>query len=450
MVDLLVASWEAFMKKIEIPKEQLYQKYVVENLTRYECAAFFNVNEKAIIRRLKEYDIKKDPNLIQKNRERTLQKVYGVKVPFHNETIKDKAKQTMLNRFGVEYTAQSKELTEKMQTTMLKRYGKKVFFQTKDFQDKSNTTCLEKYGVQWPCQAKQCVESLESACGHSKPEQEFSQKLEQNSIKYTQEYPIRGFKYDFKVDNYLFEINPTVTHNSLVGLFNKKPKEKNYHFIKHSVAMEFGFHCVHVFDWDDPDKIISVFLAPKDKIYARKCTIQAVSVKEAREFIEKYHLQGYAKDEIRIGLYYNEELVMIMTFGKPRYNKNYQYELVRLCSKANVIGGAERIFNYFVKIFNPESVVSYCDIAKFSGETYRKLGFVCKGKPKPSKHWFNIKTNQHITDNLLRQKGFDQLFKTNYGKGTSNEELMIQNFFLPVYDCGQVTYVKSFKTECNL
>ena len=27
-----------------------------------------------------------------------------------------------------------------------------------------------------------------------------------------------------------------------------------------------------------------------------------------------------------------------------------------------------------------------------------------------------------IIDNLLRQRGFDQLFGTNYGKGTSNEK----------------------------
>ena len=53
----------------------------------------------------------------------------------------------------------------------------------------------------------------------------------------------------------------------------------------------------------------------------------------------------------------------------------------------------------------------------------------------------NIKTKQHITDNLLRAHGFDQLFNTNFGKGTSNDELMLQAGFVTVYDCGQATYV---------
>ena len=31
-------------------------------------------------------------------------------------------------------------------------------------------------------------------------------------------------------------------------------------------------------------------------------------------------------------------------------------------------------------------------------------------------------------------------FGTNYGKGTSNEQLMLDNGWLPVYDCGQAVY----------
>lgn len=54
---------------------------------------------------------------------------------------------------------------------------------------------------------------------------------------------------------------------------------------------------------------------------------------------------------------------------------------------------------------------------------------------------YNTKTNQHITDNLLRQQGFDRLFKTNYGKGTSNEQLMLENGFVEIYDAGQATYI---------
>ena len=37
-------------------------------------------------------------------------------------------------------------------------------------------------------------------------------------------------------------------------------------------------------------------------------------------------------------------------------------------------------------------------------------------------------------------QGYDRLFKESHGKGTSNEELILDRGYLPVYDCGQSTY----------
>ena len=76
---------------------------------------------------------------------------------------------------------------------------------------------------------------------------------------------------------------------------------------------------------------------------------------------------------------------------------------------------------------------------------YEKLGFELKEQTAPTKHWYHPKTKKHITDNLLRQRGFDQLHKTNFGKGTSNEELMKEHGYVEIYDCGQLVFVKEFK-----
>ena len=137
-----------------------------------------------------------------------------------------------------------------------------------------------------------------------------------------------------------------------------------------------------------------------------------------------------------------------MTFGKSRYNKHYEFELLRYCSSKAVIGGANKIFKYFIGNYNPKSIISYCDLSKFNGDVYTKLGFIkSTRKVIPSRHWYSIKDKRHITDNLLRQQGFDRLFNTNYGKGTSNEELMREHNYLEVYDCGQQTYMwKNTKT----
>ena len=130
-----------------------------------------------------------------------------------------------------------------------------------------------------------------------------------------------------------------------------------------------------------------------------------------------------------------------LTFGKPRYNHKFEYELLRLCylPEVTIVGGSAKLFKSFIISDKcPKSIVSYCDNAKFKGHVYTYLGFTCAEKGSPSKHW--SKGRHHITDNLLRQRGYDQLFGTNFGKGTSNEELMLQNGWLPIYDCGQARY----------
>ncbi|MBR6113476.1 MAG: hypothetical protein IKP79_03085, partial [Bacilli bacterium] len=141
------------------------------------------------------------------------------------------------------------------------------------------------------------------------------------------------------------------------------------------------------------------------------------------------------------GLFYKDELVSIMTFGKPRYNKKYQWELLRYCSSYAVSGGSNKLFKYFIDNYDPKSIISYCDNSLFSGTVYKKLGFkLLSEKANPSCHWVNRQGN-HITDNLLRQYGVDRLIGTRYGRGTDNNQIMLDNGYVQVYDCGQLTFI---------
>lgn len=50
------------------------------------------------------------------------------------------------------------------------------------------------------------------------------------------------------------------------------------------------------------------------------------------------------------------------------------------------------------KEFDPSSVVAYCDNSKFTGKTYGDLGMSLRTLGEPRKHWFNLLTNEHLTD----------------------------------------------------
>ena len=281
----------------------------------------------------------------------------------------------------------------------------------------------------------------------SMPNLEFKKLLEELNISFEREYCLDKKFFDFKIGDSLVEINPTITHNSTFTLFKyNTPLSKIYHKSKSEIANKYNFKCIHIFDWDDKNKVIKLLENKQEIIYGRSCTVREIEKDICNDFLQKYHLQGMAKSIIKYGLFYNDELISVMTFGKPRYNKNYEYELIRYCSKAKVIGGAEKIFKAFINQYSPKSVISYCDLSKFSGDTYIKLGFKLLRKASPSKHWYNIKTKEHFTDALLRKQGFSRLIhhcdaSEDNLETSNNRDLMISAGFVEVFDCGQATYV---------
>lgn len=361
----------------------------------------------------------------------------------------EKSKKTCLERYGVENPMQNKDIQNKSKQTCLEKYGTEYVLSSDYFSnlryeciEKSKQTCLERYGVQWNCMREQAHNSRNF---NSKPNEYFANILKENNILFSREFVCGKYTYDFKIDNTLIEINPSATHNINFNPFSKdKIISKNYHKEKTLNALKNGYKCIHIFDWDDIDKIISLLKKDKKRIFARKCILKKVNKKEVKKFLNTNHLQSYCKGQsICLGLYFDNELVQIMTFGKPRYNKNYQYELLRLCTKNDcyVIGGVKRLFKCFITEYNPNSIISYCDTSKFTGKVYSEIGFIKEKISSPSCHWYNLKTKQHINNTLLLKLGFDKIFGTDFGKGVDNEELMLKNNFIQIYDCGQDSYI---------
>lgn len=448
--------------RVKYTKETCLERYGVDNTFQLPKAQenlkkAYKERKDEIWKKIKQTNLERygDPNYhnIEKAKKTNLER-YGVENTYQIKGVPEKAKKaagskealekkerTNLERYGAKYPIQLEYFKEKIKNTNLEKYGVENISQYKpsrvNVAKKTEQTCLERYGVSWPVFTENCKKA--ATASQSKPNTMWEQFLQNSNIKYSREFVIGHKSYDFKIDNILLEINPSATHNSTWGIKGKPPIDKNYHKDKSQLAKDGGYQCICVWDWDDEQKVINL-LKKRETIYARNCIVKEVNKEDAQIFLNDNHLQGYVKDEVSLGLYYNDNLVSIMTFGKPRYNRNYDYELLRYCSIYNVIGGANKLFSHFIDTFEHIKVISYCDLSKFSGKVYENLGFTLLRINKPSKHWYNIKTKQHITDNLLRQRGFDQLFKTNYGKGTSNEELMLQHKFVEVYDCGQASY----------
>lgn len=465
----------------EIAYEDIYKYYIIENHSAIESAEHFGLVISMFMRLTKYYKIKKPNDLHTKNIKKTKLEHFGDE----NYNNPEKRNKTNLDRYGVDNQFKRQDMMEEIRLKNLQKYGSKnnIYknLQTRAEHSgslensyknqilKTRQTVLEKYGVDWAAKSEivksaireslketfnekyNCDSYWSSASAkrsngskNSYANLSFEQLLKDNNIEYKKEFLLENRWYDFKIGDFLVEINPTATHNSTWSPWNKDTGiDKYYHADKTDLAIKNGYRCLHIWDWDNQNKVINTFLKPKESIGARKCEIKEVEVEEEVNFLNTNHLQGYVKSSKAVGLYYNDSLVMIMTFGKPRYSKKYQWELLRLCSSMKVVGGAEKLFNYFVNTYNPESIVSYCDLSKFEGAVYTNLKFK-KISRMISRHWYNIKLKDHITDKLLFKRGFDNLLGKTfgyYGKGADNESLMLEHGFVEIYDCGQATYI---------
>jgi len=431
--------------------KEVQDKVKKTNLEKYGNEVYIksqDFKEKAKSTNLKRYGVENpfaSEEIKQKIRE-TNKKNIGVDFPMLSEEVREKSKKTSLEIYGTEYPNQSEEVKEKIEKSTLEHYGVRRPAQSEEIREKIKQTNQERYGVNY---AFMLPENRKGHSMDSGPNLKFKKLLDKENILYEREFAIGHFIYDFKVGNNLIEIDPYATHNTLWSPFGPKGIDKEYHKNKSKYARENGFNCIHIFDWDDKQKIISL-LKDRETVYARKCEIREVSKEECDIILNENHLQGTCKgQDIIFGLYYNNVLLSIMSFGKPRYNKNYQYELLRYCSTYNIIGGPNKLFKKFLVIYKPSSIISYCDSSKFIGKVYKVLGFSKNENSSISRHWYSPKEKRHITDNLLRQRGYDQLFNESFGKGTSNEELMIKRGYLPIYDCGQDTYIWRCDFEYN-
>lgn len=223
--------------------------------------------------------------------------------------------------------------------------------------------------------------------------------------------------------------------------------DKNYHRDKTFNCAQKGIKLIHVFEyeWTDDRKrsileniIKGNIIDNKHTIYARDTTIKEVDNEIYKNFCNKYHLQGYTNASVTLGCYYNTELIGIMSFGNPRFNNEYEYELIRLCWKDNikVVGGSEKLFTYFKNSYKPSSIVTYCNISKFGGKVYTSLGFKLCGITEPNYVWTKNKFNETLTRyQTQKHKLVEQ------GLGTeeqTEDEIMKSLGYIKVYDSGNI------------
>jgi len=425
-------------------------------------------------------------DIIKDRKIKTTLENYGVQNPFQSKEIKDKIKKSNLIKYGFDHPMKSEDIINKCKETSLYKWGVDNYTKTDEYKKimfdkyhncniKTNLNSdinykryigLGKYEMNCDC-GKEHIYITNSHLYHARKVINNKQCTvcykvdDKQSFKETEIFEfirsvyngeiIRSYRDGLEIDIYLpdlkvgFEFNGLYWHSELF-------KQKNYHLDKLNHFKKRDIRIIYIWedDWSFKCDIIKSQIRnwigiSDSKIFARKCKIEEViDVKLVRSFLNESHIQGYVSSSLKIGLFYENELVSLMTFdhfeGRKKM-KDSEWNLSRFCNKknVNVIGGASKLLNYFIKLKSPTRIISFADKSWSNGSLYFKLGFDLLSTSYPNYSYYIDKKRV----NKQRYKK-SNLVKIGYDKSLSESKIMEDEFgSYKIFDCGQLKFEKN-------
>ena len=405
----------------------------------------------------------KDKEIDKKRQDTWKQKSGGN--PLQNEEIKEKKRATCLKKFGADnygcspyyFSKKINELKERWKDYIIPLFSDDEFqganqdivYRWKcvkcgnEFEQRIYTTSHIK-DLQTIPRCPICYPHISGYSHLEKEVLEFIKSIYQGEIIENDRKTIKPMELDIVIP----EKHLAIEFDGLFWHSENSGKDRNYHLNKTEFCKKQGYQLIHIFEdeWINQrfiieDRIKSLLGIYDKRIYARKCETREVDSKTSNEFLETNHLQGKDNASVRYGLYYQGELVSIMTFGKPRFNKKYDFELIRFASKlgTQVIGGFSKLLKYFERNFSNASIISYADRRFSKGNVYEKSGFTFVENSKPN--YFYIRKLEKYTRYQCQKHKLKNILRDKFNPNLSESENMLLNGYSRVYDCGNSIYI---------
>ena len=286
-------------------------------------------------------------------------------------------------------------------------------------------------------------------------ETEISDFLSSNGIKHElhNRSVLNGKEIDILCGNIGIEFDGCLQHTEWFG-----GKTRLYHLSKTEKAKENGVGLIHIFEDEFVYKKEIVFSKLKHlfnindknkKIYARKCIIKEISGFEAETFLNKNHIQGYAKASVYLGAFYDDSIIGVMTFKRLKKDSS-EWDLNRFATdiryKCCGVGG--KLFSYFIKAYSPSYVKSFADrrwTINYENNVYTKIGFKFDGFVEPT-YWYYSKNDNKpqrfhkfgFRKNTLLSKYKESECINEY---MSETEMAKALGYDRIWDCGLIKYV---------
>ncbi len=417
----------------------------------------------------------------------TFREKFNSPSPFGSKEVQKKTNETNLKNRGVKWTLQDKTIRSQIEETNLKKYGSISPFGSKEVQDKKLiktkfnffqflkssdrigieydllTTEEEYIGVKKQyveVQHKECDLIFKCSINNGKvprcpscyPRNVSTGEIELQEfildhISCNVQFNVRNIISPLELDIYIPDFKLAIEFNGVYWHSEQHGKDKNYHLNKTKLCNDLGIQLIHIFEdeWIDKKEIVKSILLNKfnlnlNKIFARKCEIGKINNTFAKQFMFENHIQDFINGT-HYGLAYKNELVSVMTVGKPRFDKKSEIEIYRFCSKLNhrVLGGLSRLTKHVERTLKPTSIVTYADLRFGVGKGYLASGFIFDSLTKPG--YFYVKNQDRYSRQKFQKHKLESVLES-FDESLTESQNMFNNGYIKIWDCGNVIFKK--------
>ncbi len=408
---------------------------------------------------------------------------YGYENPLSSPVIREKIDNTNLEKYGG-HPMKSDISINRLKSTNLDRYGYEYILSIPEKRKAIKNTWVNKYGVDNPMISEEVRKDFiisrdvnyikyigsNYSLFNCKNGHEFTihidnyhSRLKNNlplctvcypisnsrSIKEEELYKFISSVYDgeivqsyrdgLEIDIYLPDLKLGFEFNGLYW-HSEEYKDKNYHLEKTKYFSDRDIRIIHIWedDWNNRVDIIKSQIKNwtgniSNRIFARKCKV--IEIKSSSKFLNENHIQGVDKSSLKLGLFFNNELVSVMTFDRFEGRKKMEeggWNLSRFCNKLDmsIVGGASKLLNHFINNYKPTRIVSYADRDWSQGDLYYKLGFENVNESSPDYKYL-------VNGNRVHKSNFKKS-KIEY-LGTESEYIKSKGIE-KVWDCGKIKF----------
>ena len=389
-------------------------------------------------------------------------KKYGVENVFQNEETQNKFKHTCLEKYGHKSPLENKEIREKGKQTNLKKFipllNKQLEYLDLELLDKNYINNTHKHN--WKClkcniifETKysylqqgygNCPKCFPRNKGYSKGEKELVEFVKSLELEFVEND--RNKIKPYELDIYIPSKRIAIEFDGLYWHSEKNIKDKNYHLNKTELCEKQNIQLIHIFEdeWVLKQEIVKsrikqiLGINNSERIHARKCQIKEISHKIKNEFLDKFHIQGSDRSRIKLGAFYQDELISVMTFSHGSISKGSKYqenvwELNRFCSNSNyhIPGIASKLLTHFKRNYEWKEIFSYADRRWSDGNVYRRIGFKLDSITKPN-YWY--------LDNFNRIHRFSLRKCPDEPKDIPEWVLRFKEGYTRIWDCGHYKF----------